>query len=222
MSQFFKDAAAGNLPQFSWIDPNYANGAALTDIFGQPSDGSPGSDYARAEGFLKAVYEALVNSPQWQDTLLLVTFDEHGGSYDHVPPPTGVPSPDDIAANSNEFKFNRLGVRVPTLAISPWIQKGSVIHKPTGPFPNSEFEHSSLSATLKNIFNLPDFLTKRDEFAGTFDEFTRVLSSPRTDCIKQVPDAPAFAEPESGLFHDISIGDLPALIKDVQQFLKDI
>lgn len=76
---------------------------------------------------LQKVYEALRASPQWDESLLLVTYDEHGGFFDHVPTPvTGVPNPDGITGPPPfNFGFDRLGVRVATLAISPWVEKGT-------------------------------------------------------------------------------------------------
>jgi phospholipase C len=73
------------------------------------------------------VYEALRASPQWDESLLLVTYDEHGGFFDHVPTPlTGIPNPDGIVGPPPfNFGFDRLGVRVATLAISPWVEKGT-------------------------------------------------------------------------------------------------
>ena len=69
------------------------------------------------------MYEALRASPQWNETLFLITYDEHGGFYDHVAPPDqGVPGDGQVA--SNGFSFDQLGVRIPTIAISPWIAKG--------------------------------------------------------------------------------------------------
>ena len=77
---------------------------------------------------IKEVYEALRAGPKWNETLFMITYDEHGGFYDHVAPPSqGVPAPDNMMA-ANGFKFDRLGVRIPTLAISPWVKKGRVVH----------------------------------------------------------------------------------------------
>ncbi|KAJ3417634.1 hypothetical protein HDV05_000091 [Chytridiales sp. JEL 0842] len=217
--EFWKDAKAGKLSQFNWLDLVYDNGDKAQTFFGEPNDGTPGEDFARAEDILKKIYEALRKSPQWNETLLLVTFDEHGGHYDHVPPPhIGVPSPDDISAVSPVFKFNRLGVRVPTIAISPWIKKGTVVNTPpveAKPFPNSEYEHSSLAATVKNIFNLPNFLSKRDAWAATFDHITRELDAPRTDCIEVLPEPKPFAEPNDGVIPDLVKGDLLGMIQNL-------
>lgn len=80
---------------------------------------------------MKNVYEALRNGPKWNETLFIITYDEHGGFYDHVhPPQNGVPNPDG-KKNSDGFNFDRLGIRVPTIAISPWIEKGVLIKEPS-------------------------------------------------------------------------------------------
>ena len=90
-------------------------------------DDHPSHDVAVGQRFVKEVYETLRASPQWKEMALLITYDEHGGFYDHVPTPvTGVPNPDGIIGpDPFHFRFDRLGVRVPTLIISPWIDKGT-------------------------------------------------------------------------------------------------
>ena len=88
------------------------------------NDDHPSHDIGEGQKFIKEVYEALRGSPQWNEMLFVITYDEHGGFYDHVPMPVdGVPSPDDIVG-PEPFKFDRLGVRVPTIFISPWIEPG--------------------------------------------------------------------------------------------------
>ncbi|RLN24858.1 hypothetical protein C2845_PM07G03730 [Panicum miliaceum] len=177
----FKDhARRGVLPALSVIEPRYF------DLTGTPADDDhPAHDVANGQRLVKDVYEALRASPQWNQTLLIVTYDEHGGFYDHVATPTaGVPSPDGIRGPPPFFfKFDRLGVRVPTIMVSPWIKRGTVVGRPAGPTDTSEFEHSSIPATLKKILNLSsDFLTKRDAWAGTFEHIFTELDEPRTDC----------------------------------------
>ncbi|CAG8758466.1 4146_t:CDS:2, partial [Ambispora leptoticha] len=125
-------------------------------------------------------------SPQWNNSLLIITYDEHGGFYDNVPPPSNVPPPDNVTAPI--FNFDRLGIRVPTLLISPWINKGIVVHNP--PKNGSYFEHSSIPATLKKIFDLPSFLTRRDAWAGTFEYLWDNTNSPRTDTPTTLPSVP--------------------------------
>jgi len=185
---FENDCKNKSLPTFSWIEPRFF------EDFGQPAnDQHPDHDVSEGERFIKRVYEALRNSPSWEDTLLLITYDEHGGFYDHVPTPVkNVPSPDNLncTRSSPGFDFRRLGVRVPTIAVSPWINKGTVVHTPNGPTPDSQFDHTSIFATVKKMFGLPAFLTKRDAWAGTFETVVAERSTPRTDCPSALPDPP--------------------------------
>ncbi|KAK7400945.1 hypothetical protein VNO78_12254 [Psophocarpus tetragonolobus] len=182
---FKQHAREGKLPNYVVVEQRYMDLKLLP-----ANDDHPSHDVYEGQMFVKEVYETLRASPQWNETLFLITYDEHGGFYDHVPTPVrGVPSPDGIVGPEPfNFTFDRLGVRVPTIAISPWIQKGTVVHGPNGsPTPTSEYEHSSISATVKKIFNLPSFLTKRDAWAGTFEGIVQTMTQPRTDCPETLP-----------------------------------
>jgi phospholipase C len=119
-------------------------------------------------------------SPAWNETALLITYDEHGGFYDHVPPPTNVPTPDEASEKSSSgFKFDRLGVRVPTILVSPWVEKGGVVsYGQSGEI----FEHSSIAATIRKMFGLDNFLTMRDAWAATFD-YVFERGTYRDDCL---------------------------------------
>ncbi|XP_010485694.1 PREDICTED: non-specific phospholipase C5 [Camelina sativa] len=176
--KFKKDCKEGKLPNYVVVEQRWY------DLLSNPAnDDHPSHDVSQGQKLVKEVYEALRSSPQWNEILFIITYDEHGGFYDHVPTPVdGVPNPDGfLGSPPYNFEFNRLGVRVPTFFISPWIEPGTVIHGPNGPFPMSQYEHSSIPATVKKIFNLKDFLTKRDSWAGTFESvITR--DSPRQDC----------------------------------------
>lgn len=144
------------------------------------------------------VYEDLRASPKWNSTLFIITYDEHGGFYDHVPPPTGVPAPDDFPSfPDKDFNFTRLGVRIPTLLISPWVAKGTVISEPAAaqkPADNSEYDLTSIISTVRKIFSAEDAdvkpLTKRDAWAATFEDRLTELTEPRTDCPMTLPAAP--------------------------------
>jgi len=139
---------------------------------------------------IKDIYEAIRASPQWNKTAFIITYDEHGGFYDHFPTPNkGIPNPDGINSTDPFFDFSRLGVRIPTIICSPLIPKGTVIHRPPGPYPTSQYDHTSILSFVKNQFNLPKYLTKRDEWAGTFDHVFS-LSKPRTDCPTVLPKPP--------------------------------
>ena len=125
---FLEIAAAGELPAVSWIDPNY------TDFELGPSgsnDDHPPADVMGGQDLVLRLYNAVVSSPTWERTLLLITYDEHGGFFDHVPPGA---APDDDPA------FRRFGARVPALVVSPWVERAAVSPTP--------FDHTSIIKTI--------------------------------------------------------------------------
>lgn len=202
--KFKMHAKLGKLPNYVVIEQRYF------DIEQFPAnDDHPSHDVALGQRFVKEVYETLRASPQWKEMALLITYDEHGGFYDHVPTPvSGVPNPDGIVGpDPFYFRFDRLGVRVPTLLVSPWIDKGTVIHEPNGPTPYSHFEHSSIPATVKKLFNLKsNFLTKRDSWAGTFESYFYLRDTPRDDCPETLPEVKRSLRP-SGPREDASLSE---------------
>jgi phospholipase C len=122
--KFKSHAMKGKLPNYVVVEQRYF------DIKLSPAnDDHPSHDVAVGQRFVKEVYEILRKSPQWKEMAILITYDEHGGFYDHVPTPVeGVPNPDGIIGPAPYyFRFDRLGVRVPTFLISPWIDKGTGI-----------------------------------------------------------------------------------------------
>ncbi|KAJ3273690.1 hypothetical protein HDV01_003969 [Terramyces sp. JEL0728] len=170
--EFLDDAKNGSLPRFSYIDPDMDTG-----------DYHPPRNLPSGENFLKTVYDAVRSGPQWEKTLFLIVFDEHGGFYDHVPPPTNVPIPDNstVYPQAGDFQFERLGLRVPAILVSPWIKKGQIFRSA---FKSRNFEHSSVSATINKFFGIGEFLTKRDEWAVSFHSSVNYLTSPRKDCLQ--------------------------------------
>ena len=128
---FLDDAAAGKLPPVSWIDPNFFDLGVLDP---NSDDDHPPSDVHAGQALVLEVYEALVNSPQWKDTMLVITYDEHGGFYDHVEPPV---APDDGSGRRT------LGVRVPAIVVGPRVREG--VHK-------ERLEHTSLPKTILSRF----------------------------------------------------------------------
>eukprot|EP00931_Biecheleriopsis_adriatica_P121075 TRINITY_DN96156_c0_g1_i1.p1 TRINITY_DN96156_c0_g1~~TRINITY_DN96156_c0_g1_i1.p1 ORF type:complete len:586 (+),score=45.27 TRINITY_DN96156_c0_g1_i1:99-1856(+) len=187
---FYEQASRGTLPSLSWILPPI-----------QACD-HPCHDIAKGEGVLKDVYEALRGGPGWNRTLLFVAYDDTGGYYDHmVPPFEGVPAdespcrvPGVHPKCGEQFDFRRLGLRTTSMLISPWVAKGTVFQEPReGPVNTSQFELTSVPSTIKSLFNLSFFLTKRDAWAGSFEEL--LLDSPRTDTPLHLPDAPLPAKP---------------------------
>ncbi|XBI85759.1 hypothetical protein VPH35_093851 [Triticum aestivum] len=120
--RFKLDAARGKLPNYVVVEQRYFDCKEFP-----ANDDHPSHDVARGQRFVKEVYETLRASPQWNETALIITYDEHGGFYDHVPTPVvKVPQPDGIIGpDPYYFKFDRLGVRVPSFLISPWVEKGT-------------------------------------------------------------------------------------------------
>jgi len=119
----FRDhASRGSLPNYAVIEQHY-----LDSKLDPANDDHPSHDVYQGQMFVKEIYETLRASPQWNETLMVLTYDEHGGFFDHVPTPVhGVPSPDGIVGPPPyNFTFDRLGVRVPAILISPWIEKGT-------------------------------------------------------------------------------------------------
>jgi len=187
LKQFFNDCKSGTLPTYSFLEPRWFDMGDLG-----ANDNHPPHNVALGEYLIANVYEALRKSPLWSQTLLIVTYDEHGGFYDHVPTPVAnVPNPDGKVSTDPPFAFDRLGVRVPTMLISPWISKGVVIHEPNAEQQSGEvgsrWEHSSICSSLKRMFDLPEFLTKRDAWAAHFDTTIVMESRPRTDCPLELP-----------------------------------
>jgi len=130
---------------------------------------------ALGEKLIHDTYAALRTGPGWPQTLFVLTYDEHGGCYDHVPPPWGA-TPPDSSAGEFGFGFDRFGVRVPTLLISPLIAPGTVYRVPGGTTP---LDHTSVLKTVEQRWNIPP-LTARDAAAPGFGDVI-TLTVPRTD-----------------------------------------
>jgi phospholipase C len=161
--QFYRDCANNNLPDYCFLEPRY--NAASGDDPTEASDQHPDHDVQAGEDLIHDVYVALgKNAETWNSTLLVIVYDEHGGLFDHAKPPTAVP-PDNLQSANPFFAFDRLGVRVPAVLVSPYIQAGTIV--------TDTFDHSSLAATARKVF-LGDawrdkYLTKRDLAANTFE-----------------------------------------------------
>ncbi len=149
IEHFFDDAKAGTLPGFCLVEPNYA----------ASSEEDP-QNIAAGENFASSAIHAVTHGPAWPSTLLIWTFDEHGGYYDHVVPPPA-PAPDDIPPDTDGADpytgFTRYGFRVPCAIISPWARPGYVSHQ--------VFDHSSICALVEAKWNLPA-MTYRDANAN--------------------------------------------------------
>ncbi|MCB9169987.1 MAG: hypothetical protein H6594_06505 [Flavobacteriales bacterium] len=138
MHRFFDDVAdEASFPAFTFIEPSYFGG--------DQNDEHPPSNVLAGDALVASVYNAIrANEALWQSTLLVVLYDEHGGFYDHVDPPAAVP-PDERAGNG--FHFDRYGVRVPAILVSPHVRR-AVSHVP--------FDHTSLLRYLQDKWGLGD------------------------------------------------------------------
>ena len=140
-ASFLEDAARGRLPAVSWIDPNFKD---LNLVGSAPNDDHPPSDVAQGQELVLLVYNALAGGPLWERTLLVVLYDEHGGFFDHVPPP---PAP-----ATTIRRCSRYGVRVPALVVSPWVPPRTVSH--------TLYDHTTIIKTILRRF-CPGELTAR-------------------------------------------------------------
>lgn len=154
LPDFFADAQAGTLPQFTFLEPNYTHSSQENPqnvVFG--------------DAFISDIVHALGSSPQWNKTLFVINYDEHGGYFDHVPPPPALAPDDILPTNPLEPIFEgyrRYGMRVPLMVISPYAKVDFVSHK--------VYDHTSVLALLQKKFNLPA-LTFRDANANDLTDF---------------------------------------------------
>jgi phospholipase C len=169
-AQFFADAESGSLPPYSWVEPNM--------LFGELDDYHPPTDIRSAEQFLARVYNAVRNSPQWESTALVVLFDEHGGCFDHVPPPAA-PIPDD-SRGADGFAFDRFGLRIPAMVISAYTARETVVR--------DTFHTTTVLRTLRERFDLGPALTRRDAAAPLLDvAFNRAQARTDRPIVKALP-----------------------------------
>lgn len=166
LQQFEDDCKQGSLPTYAFIEPRYFG---PKHILPKADDGHPPHDLGEADRLVKRTYLALRQSPAWEKTLLLITFDEHGGFYDHVAPPSA-PAPEALGGRSftplasavpnPPFDFTMLGPRVPFVMVSSRALGGIRIRPNEGRY----FDHTSILATVERLFGLPP-LTTRDRDA---------------------------------------------------------
>jgi phospholipase C len=165
-TDFQAAAAAGRLPAFTFLEPDWGSTG---------NSQHPNYNVALGEQFIHDVYQAVRTGPGWPQTLLVITYDEHGGCYDHVPPPGGATPPDRDTGEFG-FDFTRFGVRVPAVLVSPQIEAGTVFRVPAGSVP---LDHTSILKTVQQRWGLPS-LTARDAAAPGFGGVL-TLAAPRTD-----------------------------------------
>jgi phospholipase C len=185
MDDFEEDLQDGSIANFVFVEPDYGD-----DITGNTykcgNSQHPLDDITHGERLIKRVYEAIRGSDLWGQSMLIISYDEGGGFFDHVVPGPTVPPGDsttDPVNNHNNFDFTQLGVRVPAIVCSPWIPRNVIDHR--------EYEHASVPKTVEQLWALPA-MTDRDDHARDLSALL-TLSSPRTDAPETLPPA---AEPE--------------------------
>ena len=220
LARFIQHVTDETLPNYSFIEPNHRPPLHTPDhepLLGGTPDlsnsqhpgnnlipnaqydsytGGTDNDFQRAEALIATIYETLKSKPKlFERSLLLITYDEHGGLYDHVPPPRTVApgDPRGLAArllyrllhrNSAPFDFRRLGPRVPAVVVSPYISRGTI--------DDTVRDHACVPATLRAVF-APDarWLTQRDKMAMPFHTLLNLPAPRRAD----LPDLSQYARP---------------------------
>jgi phospholipase C len=201
MDDFYDDVTTGRLPAYSFVEPRmiFDHNDMHPPVASLVLDGQPigaTSDVRAGEQLLHNIYESVRTSTAQvsnaMNTMLLITFDEHGGTYDHVSPPTATPPQPGSPAGEMGFRFDRLGVRVPTVAISAFTRAGSIISRPV--------HHAAVIRTLIEKYELGEPLTARDAGAPDLSDALN-LSSPRdpgdwpVTTPRPVPEVPSAIDP---------------------------
>ena len=172
IGQFFSDAAAGNLPEVAFVDGQFAQEAT-----GTGNDDHPHGDVRNGEKLMHDVVEAVTGSPEWNETVLIVNFDEWGGFFDHVPPPLAAIPPITRAAGDMD---GRLGFRVPALLVAPWARRGFVSHR--------QYDHTSVLRMIEENWALAPLSIRDATAANIADELD--FAHPRAAPAIDVPAGP--------------------------------
>jgi phospholipase C len=225
--QFAADLKNNYSTFYTFIEPSYGN--IINNTYAGGTSQHPMDDVRGGEWLIKQTYEAIRNSPVWESSLLLITWDEHGGFFDHVKPPVAVVPGDHpqngggtfwqwlksllpfIAGkknggiNKHGFTFNQYGVRVPALVVSPWIPKNIV--------DGTLYDHSTIPATLRALQNRLPSLTKRDATANHVLSLLS-LTAPRKDAPLELPSpgevvTPTIASETSEVTQPLDRGSIP-------------
>jgi phospholipase C len=157
---------------YVFIEPSYD----ILDGFKDGNSQHPSGSVAAGERFIKATYEAIRSSPLWEKSVLIITWDEHGGFYDHVVPESAASTGE--RGREHGFTFGQLGPRVPAVVVSPLIRRNLIEHR--------SFDHTAIPETVRRVFNLPSFGT-RGGLSGGVDQLA-ALRTARTDAPLTLPN----------------------------------
>ncbi len=172
IADFFNDAAAGTLPAVSFVDPRF-----IGEDEGLSNDDHPHADIRNGEDFLNTLYQAVTSSPNWPNTVMVITFDEWGGFFDHVPPGVAPIPAADAAVGSD----GRRGFRVPAIMISPWSNRGAVVH--------DVYDHTSILKMIEWRWSLRP-LSVRDANANNLAQALDFSARNVTAPVFSVPSGP--------------------------------
>jgi phospholipase C len=193
-TDFKAAAASGGLPAYTFLEPSWGSTG---------NSQHPNYSVAAGEQFIHDVYYALRNGPAWNQTLLIITYDEHGGCFDHVPPPTNAIPPDNSVGEYG-FDFKRFGPRVPAVLVSPLIAAATVFRAPASAAP---LDHTSILKTIEKRWNLPA-LTARDGAASDLGAVLTLTAARKDDPLQGVT-VPVATEQHPAL-------DEPSHLQEVQ------
>ncbi|WDE06998.1 hypothetical protein SG34_008970 [Thalassomonas viridans] len=179
--QFHEMARAGTLPKYSYIEPFWTISQTTVDsglkrlVTAMGNDYHPPCNLNEGENYVKSIYESLIaNEEAWNKTLLIITFDEPVGVFDHVKPPAAIPPWGDKRPDFNlqkNFKFDRFGGRIPAILVSPYIEKGTVFRSPT----QVPYDHTSVISTVLDWCGLGDKVADFGERTANAPKFGHIL-----------------------------------------------
>ena len=223
LNRFKDDITNGNLPKYSFVEPRF---------LGQHNDQHPSSanpsfddgptrvgSVLLGEYLIWDVYTTIFNSDYKDNTLLIITYDEHGGCFDHVPPPPPknpsekekvYPPDPNVSVDKNQmgFGFDRLGIRVPMVMVSAFIEKNTIM--------NERFDHTSFIKTMSDKWHL-DGLTDRDAHANTFE---KVFSETKRDSFPQIKE-PCIPQKDESIYDNDTLNDLQlSIVKGAHHLAK--
>lgn len=184
MADFYAKCKSGKLDNYTFLEPLYSGEGE--------NDQHPPHDIRLGEILIAEICNAVRNSPAFNETLLVITYDEHGGCYDHFPPPGYAQNPSkDNAQGQDGFLFNRFGLRVPCVIINPYVRKGRIARCVSKLDDNYyTFDHTSVIKTVQNCFGLSGELTSRSKAAP---DFSCVLE---LDTPRSMDDMPEIVPPQ--------------------------
>ena len=174
IEDFKSKCQSGELPSYTFLEPNYGGP--------KQNDQHPPSDIRPGEQLIADMYNAIRNSPAFEQTLFVITYDEHGGCYDHFPPAGGAKNPDITnTAGQDGFNFTRFGVRVPCVVVNPYIMPGLIPRPDSKAYNYTPFDHTSIIKTVYQCFGLQGNLTERDKAAPDFSGLLTLDAPRKTD-----------------------------------------